>query len=85
MEILPDAASLATKLKNTLIQYYNIEDSEWRPAKKTVSDLVFLYVIGLIFFILTLVLFFFLPNLFFTCSKIMAGYAFDTFTHSAFG
>ncbi|CAM2114320.1 unnamed protein product [Caretta caretta] len=34
MEILPDAASLATKLKNTLIQYHSIEDGEWRIAKK---------------------------------------------------
>uniref|UniRef100_A0A674J0N5 START domain-containing protein n=1 Tax=Terrapene triunguis TaxID=2587831 RepID=A0A674J0N5_9SAUR len=38
MEILPDAASLATKLKNTLIQYHSIEDGEWRIAKKTVND-----------------------------------------------
>lgn len=34
---LPDVTSVATKLTNTLIQYYNIEDCEWRIAKKTVS------------------------------------------------
>uniref|UniRef100_A0A452G7B0 StAR related lipid transfer domain containing 4 n=1 Tax=Capra hircus TaxID=9925 RepID=A0A452G7B0_CAPHI len=32
---LPDAAVLATRLKNTLIQYHNLEDEKWRVAKKT--------------------------------------------------
>ncbi|XP_069448784.1 stAR-related lipid transfer protein 4 isoform X5 [Ovis canadensis] len=35
MEALPDAAVLATRLKNTLIQYHNLEDEKWRVAKKT--------------------------------------------------
>ncbi|KAB1281441.1 StAR-related lipid transfer protein 4 [Camelus dromedarius] len=34
MESLPDAAVLATRLKNTLIQYHSIEDDKWRVAKK---------------------------------------------------
>lgn len=37
MEPLPRAAPLATKLRNTLVQYHGIADSEWRVAKKTVS------------------------------------------------
>jgi len=37
MEALPDAAVLATRLKNTLIQYHNLEDEKWRVAKKTVN------------------------------------------------
>ncbi|XP_053148273.1 stAR-related lipid transfer protein 4 [Hemicordylus capensis] len=35
MADFPDAAPLATKLRNTLIQYYNIEENAWRIAKKT--------------------------------------------------
>ncbi|XP_055421947.1 stAR-related lipid transfer protein 4 isoform X7 [Bubalus kerabau] len=35
MEALPDTAVLATRLKNTLIQYHNLEDEKWRVAKKT--------------------------------------------------
>ncbi|KAM9732401.1 stAR-related lipid transfer protein 4 isoform 1-T2 [Dama dama] len=35
MEALPDVAVLATRLKNTLIQYHNLEDEKWRVAKKT--------------------------------------------------
>nr|XP_020635665.1 stAR-related lipid transfer protein 4 isoform X2 [Pogona vitticeps] len=35
MADFPDVVSLATKVTNTVIQYYNIEDSEWRLAKKT--------------------------------------------------
>uniref|UniRef100_A0A2K5R5M7 StAR related lipid transfer domain containing 4 n=4 Tax=Platyrrhini TaxID=9479 RepID=A0A2K5R5M7_CEBIM len=35
MEGLSDVASLATKLKNTLIQYHSIEEDKWRVAKKT--------------------------------------------------
>lgn len=35
MADLSDVTSVATKLNNTLIQYYNIEDCEWRIAKKT--------------------------------------------------
>uniref|UniRef100_A0A8C6QCH2 StAR related lipid transfer domain containing 4 n=1 Tax=Nannospalax galili TaxID=1026970 RepID=A0A8C6QCH2_NANGA len=36
MEGLPnDVASFSIKLKNTLIQYHNIEDDKWRVAKKT--------------------------------------------------
>ncbi|XP_060002171.1 stAR-related lipid transfer protein 4 isoform X1 [Lagenorhynchus albirostris] len=34
MEDLPDAAVLATRLKNTLIQYHSLEDDKWRVAKK---------------------------------------------------
>ncbi|KAJ6669719.1 hypothetical protein lerEdw1_000268 [Lerista edwardsae] len=37
---LPDVTSVATKLNNTLIQYYNIEDCEWRIAKKTKDTIV---------------------------------------------
>ncbi|XP_074425367.1 stAR-related lipid transfer protein 4 isoform X2 [Larus michahellis] len=37
MDLLPDAAPLATKLRNTLVQYHSIPDSEWRVAKRTVS------------------------------------------------
>ena len=39
MDLLPNSAPLATKLRNTLIQYHSIGDSEWRVAKKTVSGL----------------------------------------------
>lgn len=39
MDLLPNSAPLATKLRNTLIQYHSIGDSEWRLAKKTVSGL----------------------------------------------
>ncbi|KAF7250190.1 StAR-related lipid transfer protein 4, partial [Varanus komodoensis] len=35
MEDSPDVVSLATKLKNTVVQYYNTDDGEWRIAKKT--------------------------------------------------
>ncbi|KAM5169374.1 stAR-related lipid transfer protein 4 isoform X1 [Marmota monax] len=35
MEGLPDVASFSSRLKNTLIQYHNIEDDKWRVAKKT--------------------------------------------------
>ncbi|XP_071587756.1 stAR-related lipid transfer protein 4 isoform X2 [Heliangelus exortis] len=35
MDPLPDSASLATKLRNTLVQYHSIGDSQWRVAKKT--------------------------------------------------
>ena len=37
METLPDVAVLATRLKNTLIQYHNLEDEKWRVAKKMVN------------------------------------------------
>ncbi|KAH0628129.1 hypothetical protein JD844_008899 [Phrynosoma platyrhinos] len=40
MADFPDVTSLATKLKNTVIQYYNIEESEWRIAKKTKDTMV---------------------------------------------
>uniref|UniRef100_A0A8D2JM55 StAR related lipid transfer domain containing 4 n=1 Tax=Sciurus vulgaris TaxID=55149 RepID=A0A8D2JM55_SCIVU len=35
MEGLPDVGSFSSRLKNTLIQYHNIEDDKWRVAKKT--------------------------------------------------
>ncbi|KAM6109848.1 stAR-related lipid transfer protein 4 isoform 2-T4 [Phoenicopterus ruber ruber] len=35
MDLLPNSAPLATKLRNTLLQYHSIGDSEWRVAKKT--------------------------------------------------
>ncbi|KAM6227426.1 stAR-related lipid transfer protein 4 isoform 2-T3 [Spheniscus humboldti] len=35
MDLLPNSAPLATKLRNTLIQYHSVADSEWRVAKKT--------------------------------------------------
>ncbi|XP_043920128.1 stAR-related lipid transfer protein 4 [Protopterus annectens] len=35
MECLPDPTSLARKLGNTLIEYHNTEESEWRVAKET--------------------------------------------------
>ncbi|XP_063151412.1 stAR-related lipid transfer protein 4 isoform X1 [Candoia aspera] len=35
MADISNVDSLATKLKNTVIQYYNIEDGEWRVARKT--------------------------------------------------
>ncbi|XP_059689610.1 stAR-related lipid transfer protein 4 [Gavia stellata] len=35
MDLLPNSAPLATKLRNTLVQYHSIGDSEWRVAKKT--------------------------------------------------
>lgn len=38
MDLLPDPAPLATRLKNTLLRYHSIADSEWRFARKTVSD-----------------------------------------------
>lgn len=37
MDPLPNSAPLATKLRNTLIQYHSIGDGEWRLAKRTVS------------------------------------------------
>lgn len=37
MDLLPNSAPLATKLRNTLIQYHSIRDNEWRVVKKTVS------------------------------------------------
>lgn len=37
MADFPDVGSVATKLRNTLIQYYNTEDDEWRMSKATVS------------------------------------------------
>uniref|UniRef100_A0A8C3GHA5 StAR related lipid transfer domain containing 4 n=1 Tax=Cairina moschata TaxID=8855 RepID=A0A8C3GHA5_CAIMO len=40
MEPLPSAAPLATKLRNTLVQYHGIADSEWRVAKKTKDAMV---------------------------------------------
>lgn len=39
MDLLPNSAPLATKLRNTLIQYHSIGDNEWRVVKKTVSGL----------------------------------------------
>ena len=44
MADFPDVVSLATKVTNTVIQYYNIEDSEWRLAKKTVSYQAIIFV-----------------------------------------
>ncbi|POI26542.1 hypothetical protein CIB84_009708 [Bambusicola thoracicus] len=38
MDLLPDPAPLATRLQNTLLRYHSIADSEWRIARKTVSD-----------------------------------------------
>ncbi|XP_074993997.1 stAR-related lipid transfer protein 4 isoform X3 [Calonectris borealis] len=35
MDLLPNSAPLARKLRNTLIQYHSTRDSEWRVAKKT--------------------------------------------------
>ncbi|KAK9408361.1 stAR-related lipid transfer protein 4 [Crotalus adamanteus] len=35
MKDISDIDSLATRLKNTMIQYHNIEDNEWRVARKT--------------------------------------------------
>lgn len=37
MDLLPNSAPLATKLRNTLIRYHGIGESEWRVAKRTVS------------------------------------------------
>lgn len=37
MDPLPNAAPLASKLRNTLVRYHSIADGEWRVAKKTVS------------------------------------------------
>lgn len=39
MDPLPDSAPLATRLRNTLVQYHSIGDGDWRLAKKTVSGL----------------------------------------------
>jgi len=39
MDLLPNSAPLARKLRNTLIQYHSVGDGEWRMAKKTVSGL----------------------------------------------
>ncbi|XP_015508483.2 stAR-related lipid transfer protein 4 isoform X2 [Parus major] len=35
MDPLPNPAPLASKLRNTLVRYHSIADSEWRVAKKT--------------------------------------------------
>ncbi|XP_053263644.1 stAR-related lipid transfer protein 4 isoform X2 [Podarcis raffonei] len=35
MADFPDVVSVATKLKNEVIRYYNVEDDEWRLTKKT--------------------------------------------------
>ncbi|XP_028603717.2 stAR-related lipid transfer protein 4 isoform X1 [Podarcis muralis] len=35
MADFPDVVSVATKLKNEVIRYYNVEDDEWRLTKKS--------------------------------------------------
>uniref|UniRef100_A0ACB8EQ57 Uncharacterized protein n=1 Tax=Sphaerodactylus townsendi TaxID=933632 RepID=A0ACB8EQ57_9SAUR len=40
MADFPDVSSVATKLRNTLIQYYNTEDGEWRTIKATKNTVI---------------------------------------------
>nr|XP_056704818.1 stAR-related lipid transfer protein 4 [Euleptes europaea] len=40
MADFPDVGSVATKLRNTLIQYYNTEDGEWRTIKTTKNTVI---------------------------------------------
>lgn len=41
MESLQEPSALTARLQNTLISYHNLDENEWRVAKKSVGDTVF--------------------------------------------